>query len=242
MLELVTPCLVLILSALVVIFWYRRLLEATPRSLVRVLAFPGWHWRQLLGLRDHPAAFPIFFCYLYVLDSLFALCVNPTAYLTLAEWSFILIAESFLVCLYLFDLRKGGARVFCLAIIAFYAGVGSVLTLKQRNYQIYNAFDFGECAFLLLAGSWIIGQLIRRDRFEQDLVALFTFFGLTLYAALQLLATIIMSFDFIQNADFSTYAVMVTFLFWLAAVPWIRHLQSKLTSPYPSSSSSPSPG
>ncbi len=150
-------------------------------------------------------------------------------YIGLAEWGIFLISEAFLISIYLFRLEKLRSVLICLTVIMLYAAWGAFSTSQARDDQVLNAFDFGECTYLLFASSWIIFRIIKEDRFEQDLVAFFTFFGVVTYAALQIIATIIMAFDFRENEDFSFFAVIITFTFWLLAVPWIRRLRYKLT-------------
>jgi hypothetical protein len=240
--DILITATMLMASLLVVIYWYKQQFPAQPRSFLRIMAFPFYHFREVLNLPNFPSVFPIFFCYLYFADTLLSLLNISSVSILVLEWSLFVAFETFLISIYWLGLKKSKSLTICFLMIVMYVLLGDYLTIHLKTWQVQNAFDFGECFYLLLASTWIVFRIIHEEGFERDLVAFFVFFGVILYSSLQIISTIIMAFDFSQNEDFSFIAVIITFLFWLLAVPWIHRLRYKLTSPFPLSSSLPSSG
>lgn len=98
----------------------------------------------------------------------------------------------------------------------------------MKDFQPMNNIDFIEAIYLFIGSVFIMSRIINKDRFVENLEAFFVFFGLILYSFLQILSTIMLSFDFFRNFNFALFATLITMLFWLVSVPWIRRLKSRL--------------
>lgn len=92
-----------------------------------------------------------------------------------------------------------------------------------------NQADFVEVFVLFVGSVYILAKIVIRDQFESDFPAFFLFFGLALYSFLQCLSTILIALDFHGNFEFGVYSGIITNLFWLVCIPWLKHLKSRLT-------------
>ncbi|MCX6640313.1 MAG: hypothetical protein NTW14_07505 [bacterium] len=221
--------LTLALALLTTWVWYQFVFTAPSRSWAKALIFPFSHFRQIIDLREFPAAFVIFYCYLHILDAVFAYLITPTPYIFLIEWGVIIFAELTLIFLYFFKLSDWKYCLLFLLTVSLYLGYACWKTIQARDYQVLNAFDFGEEVFLFLVALYVIIRIVRQDRFIAELEAFFVFLGLIIYSFLQCLSTIALAYNFFANLDFAYWATLLTFMFWTLSVPWMRHLKYKLT-------------
>ena len=217
------------LSALVVLMWYLHLFTSRPRSPLRLLVFPLAHWRAVADVRENVATMPIMLAYLLFMGGVASL-IHDSLLTSLIVWCLLLLYELFAITAYFLKSRNQRALVICSLLILLVIGYGAYRTiLAEWDFQIMNNYDFAGQIVLFLGSVLAIAIIIVKDRFAQEVDAFFVFFGLTIYSFLQSLSTIMLAFNFFANANFPYYTTLITLVFWLMSVPWIRRLKSRLT-------------
>ena len=217
-----------LVTALNLLLWYFYVFQARPRSFLRLLALPFSHYRDLLNLRENPALVPLLFFYPLVMSRIPGLIVPLTPICYLIYTAIIHTFELLLPTAYVLKLKTSRSLLACLGISMFIAGLFGFLTFHYKNYQILNNFDFAVCICIFILSSIVIINIIVKERFSQDLDAFFAFFGFIIFCFLNILATIMLALDFMENVDFAFHASLIAQIFWLVSVPWIRRLRAKL--------------
>lgn len=89
--------------------------------------------------------------------------------------------------------------------------------------------SFVECVAVFFGSFYVVIRIIVKNRFEEDLVDFFAFFGLLIYSFLHTLSGIAEVTDFFEAYHFGSIATFMGILFWLVSVLWVRRLKYKLT-------------
>jgi len=216
-------------SGIVAILWYLFLLESKSRSPLRLVVFPVGHLREMLDPRGYPTAIPITLSYLIFVGGIASLISGQDARVCLAGWCLLLLYELGAIAAYF--LRPMNRKILLLlsVLILLAVSYGAFKTVQLKNFQIMNAIDFAAQTILFLGSVAALSIIIIKDRFVHEISSFFVFFGLIIYSFLQSLSTIMLTFDFFQNFDFAYSATLITLLFWLVSIPWIKRLKSRLT-------------
>ena len=217
------------LSGVVTVLWYLSLLKTKPRTFIRLVVFPVGHLREMLDPRGHPTTIPIAFCYIIFIGGVASLISAQDARVYLAGWCLLVLYELNFMAAYFLRPRNKKLLSLLSALILLTVGYIAMKVVQQKGFQLINAFDFGVQIYLFVGSVAAFVGTITKDRFAKEPETLFVFFGLIIYSFLQSLSTIMLAFDFIQNFDFAYYATLITLLFWLASIPWIKRLKSRLT-------------
>lgn len=218
-----------LLSGINALLFYFFLFEAAPRSFARLVAFPFLHFQSLLSIREHPIIIPIVFCYFIFVGGIASLIAPSQPYVYFVWWGLILMCELFMPTAYVLKLRRILPILIFIVIFLIFISYGIIMTIQIKEYKVMNAVDFISKIYVFAFSLFVMIYIIIKDRFARDFKAFFVFFGLILYSFLHIISTIALEWDFLGSLDFAFWATRITMLFWIASIPWIRHLQSKLT-------------
>ncbi|TKJ38546.1 hypothetical protein CEE37_12330 [candidate division LCP-89 bacterium B3_LCP] len=220
---------VITLSGLTAFFWYIFIFKAESRSPLRLLIFPFAHFSQAFYTYNNPEVFPIMLGYVTFSCSLIQLFFPSSQLIYLFVWGTILAYEIFGVTTYVIRVSKIQFLIICIALTTILIGYGIIRTMQIENYQLMTRFDFIISIYLFIASVYILTRIIIKDSFTEDIEAFFVFFGLIIYSFLHLLAASILALGIVENFDYAFYATLITMLFWILVIPWIRYLKSKLS-------------
>jgi hypothetical protein len=211
------------------VLWYWFIFAEKPRSIIKLLAFPAFHFRELLDIREHPSTFPIVLCYVTILGFIGGVSFPQSFYIFLAQWGLILTYEVFGVTSYIFRLRKISWFLIIIGIMLIIVSYGSIRTIQLRDnqFQLMNTIDFIESCYIFIGAIYIIVSIIVKERFWEDLESFFVFFSLIIYSFSHLLSTSPLALDFVEGYAYTLYSTIIAMFFWSVSVPWIRHLRAK---------------
>jgi len=217
------------LSGITAMLWYLVLFRSMHRSAAGIIFFPIAHSGSVVNVRDNTETIPIVLCYLMFIIGLGSLLSSADPNVYISGWGLLLLYQLIAISAYFLNPRHRVilsiiSLIFLLLVIYF-----AVKTVRTEVFQIMNNLDFVTQVYVIIGSIIAIVSIIRNDRFAKEPETLFVFFGLIIYSFLQCLSTIMLAFDFIQNFDFAYYATLITLLFWLASIPWIKRLKSRLT-------------
>jgi hypothetical protein len=196
------------------------------------VVFPVTNFRKLAFSNNYPEIIPIVFSYLLFITGAFYDYVWRNSIVFLLNWTIMLFFEYHIVTQSLFKLDNClkilGSSLLCIVLIS----ISIKETVAQNNFQPMNRFDFIILVYML-AGSLVgIVRIVKRNRFEEDLIGLFVYYGLSAYALLLILATIAQALDIIENFYFTSIIIRLILLYWIFNVLWIHRLKSSLMSQY----------
>ena len=214
-------------SAVTALLWYGFILDTKPRSFIRLLGFPLFHFQAIRNIRENPATFPIALCYVIILGAIIQLILPNNPYIFVVGWWLILIYELFGVTSYILRPKKTSSFLIIITIILLFVGYGAVNTILLRSYQFMNRIDFIESIYIFIGSIYIVASINLRDRFFEELESFFVFFGLIIYSFLHVLSTSMLAFGVREYFDYTLYATLTAMFFWLISIPWIRHLKFK---------------
>lgn len=210
--------------------WYAFVFKEKPRSFIRALLFPFYHARNIIGFQDDFTAYFIFYCYVRALDSILAVLIYQVPpYILLTEWSLFIILDTFFAVVYFLKLKSIRFILICFLLNLAYVMLASRMSARAQSLQVFNAFAFALGIVVFFIYIYLLFQIIREERFVENMDLFFIFFGFIIYNFLQSLSTIVDAFNWTKYANFAFYSTDIGFLFWTLSVPWMRHLRSKLT-------------
>ncbi len=218
-----------LLSGITAVLWYQFNFSIKPRSLTRLLLFPIAHFGSILRIRENPSVYPITLCYLIFVSGVAHLLFPQNHCIYTIGWGLILLFEIFGVSVYAFNVKRIRAFLFCGIIAILFIGYGVLKTMQIKNYQIMNTIDFLESIYLFTGSVYILVSIVVKNRFVQEFDAFLIFFGLVIYSFLHILSSGILAIDVVKYFDFALYATLITMLYWVVIIPWIRRLKSKLS-------------
>jgi hypothetical protein len=154
-----------------------------------------------------------------------------TSYIYIVFWSAVNIFEFFYICTILFLLiaKEKSRIIFILvfAILSLQTLIAALFSFLRRSYDPLNASDFFNIIILLLGTIIILRRLLQEEKFVDNIESFFIFSGFVLYFCLHILATNIMSLNFLGNWSFGQYATIVSLLYWLGSLFFIWKIRSK---------------
>ncbi len=178
----------------------------------------------------------IIFLGIFVLWNLTMIVLRLTGYRTniayLIFWTLISIFELFYVLKILFLILSDGNKhkdifFISLIVLAFTSIIASILSYNQRSYNPINTTDFFNIIILLLGTMIILRKLLTSDLFIDNIESFFIFSGFALYFCLHILASNIMSLNFLENWNFAQSATLISLIYWLGSVFFIWKIRSK---------------
>lgn len=217
-------------SGLIVVLWYGFIFRAESRSALKLLIFPLAHFPKAFNAYENPPVLPILLGYITFLGCLIQLLLPISARIYIIfVWGSIVAYEIYGVTSYSIKIKTIRSFLICVAIILLIVGYVIARIIQLESYLLMNQFDFAVGIYLFIVSVYTLTQIIVKGRFRQNLEAFFVFFGVILYSFLHTLASSILSLGVIEHFNFAYYATLVTMLFWILVIPWIRHLKYKLT-------------
>ncbi len=220
---------VFIFSGLTAVLWYLFLFKSQPRSLVGIVFFPLAHHKSLLKVRENTDTIPIVLCYLMFVSGIGSLVSSSDPIVFLLGWCLLLLFELNVIAAYYLEPVNKRVLAIISVLILLIVIYGAVKTVQAKDFQVMNNLDFAAQIVLFIGSVIAVTRIIMRDRFAAEMDAFFVLFGLIIYSFLHSLSTIMLAFDAIQNFDFAYYTTLITLLFWLVSIPWIKRLKSRLT-------------
>ncbi len=221
--------LVFVLSLLTAVIWYYYSRTET-RSLFGFVLYPIYHFREILDPRENSFVFVIVFSYLTFLSGIAHFIFPESPYAYLFWLGGFLFFEYCMILIYILQPRKLLSRLLIFIIPGILIAVGIYLSVHQRSYQPMNIVDFMAQVTLFIGAVTAILEIINKDLFPEKTETFFIAFGLIIFSFLHILSTSIMILDFVEYFDFSYYATLITLLYWIVIIPWIKRLKSKLSS------------
>ncbi len=218
-----------ILNVLFILIWYVFALENERKTPFRLILLPAFYRSRILDIQANPLLFPLLFNYFLFWGGMAMLLTQNNAHTYFIYWIVLFLYEINAPLQYLFAGRNRRLYYLLITVFFLFAALSIFRAKLIKDFEPINQADFIE-VFSLFAGSvYILASIVIRDQFELDFRAFFVFFGLALYSFLQCLSTILIALNFHSNFEFGAYSAIITDLFWLVSIPWLKHLKSRLT-------------
>jgi len=230
LLTFTTTHLVFCLSGLVTLIWYYNTRKYGPRKFLYFLFYPLVHFREVVTPTAHPAAFILTFTYLTFLSGVehFLFPTNPYVYVI--GWGVFLLFECCMILIYVLRPMKRliWNLITFLPLIAISTGI--YLSILKHNYQPLNILDFIVQVIMFAGAIYGLVDIFRIEVSSENVEAFFIMLGLIIYSFLHILSTSILIVDFVEYFDFPYYVELITLIYWIAIIPWIKRLKFKLSS------------
>ena len=232
MLEIIVKYHLLILGFLNSALWYHYVIRLENKSAINFILFPLRHFGNVIRVRDNASTFPIMYSFLLIFYGIayqVKIDIYTDIYVYCIGFGILLVYESFAVLSYAFEIRRMKSAFALLAFIGLIISIAVYQTIDKLNYQILCRFDFYENLVIFTGASYIVYTICKKDLFVEELEAFFIFFGVILYSFMHILATILLIFDISKNFVFASNATLLTFIYWMSIIQWIRRLRSEFT-------------
>ena len=228
MLEIIVKYHLLILGFLNSALWYCYVVRWKNKNVLKFVLFPILHFGNVIRARDNASSFPIMYSFLLILYGI-AYQIQTDIYVYCIGFGLLLVYESFAVLGYAFEIKTIKSALALLSVIGIIISIAVYKTIDKLDYQILCRFDFYENLAIFTGACYIVYTISKRDYFVEELEAFFIFFGVILYSFMHILATILLIFDISKNFVFASNATLLTFIYWMSIIPWIRRLRSEFT-------------
>ncbi len=217
----------LLMSIITLLLWYFKLFENNRRSYIGLLLLPIIHRKSIAYLSYYSSMYPCLISYIFIWAcvSIIIFPTSPTVYLIQAGC--IICVEFYITIAYGLRLKNRLLSLIIFLAISCFLCVGIVKSIIALSYQPLVEYDFYLQILTVVFCIYILGSIIILNRFFEEIIAFFVFFGILIYSVLQVLATIVISIDIFKHFNFAAYATLFLFIFWIISVPWIRYLKSK---------------
>ncbi|MFH1734678.1 MAG: hypothetical protein ABIE92_08205 [bacterium] len=219
-----------ILSLIVAVIWYFRSYKGKPRSLLGFSLYPIYHIKDVLHPKTNPFVFVIVFSYLIFLSGISYFIFPKSPYVYLVGSGVFLLFQFCLILIYTLQPRKLLSYGLIFIIPGILITVCIFLCIKFRSYQPINILNFIAQVTLFVGAIIALLEIFRKDLFPERTEMFFIAFGLIIYSFLHMLSTSIMILDYVRHYDFSYYSTLITLIYWIAIIPWIKRLKFKLSS------------
>ena len=209
-------------------------------AILRVLVIIPWFllYKRKTSINNNYKAIKYFlvFMSIFIIWNILAILSSNSNYygrfIYLFFWSFISIFEFFFVLKVLFislNPTKNHNEVFSIIMSIFAVPVilAAILSYANRSYNPINSTDFYNIILLFIGTLLVNYKLLSQESFIENIESFFIFSGLTLYFGLHILASNIISFNFIKNWNFGQYATLISLVYWLGSTFVIWKIRSK---------------
>ena len=215
-----------VLDFVLIILWYKFIYEYREKILPDIFVFPFTNFPAILNPFKFPATIPILYYYLAYTSDIIMVVSDRSWHVYLVSWSITMIIRFGLSISYL--LKK---KLFCyplLVIFTLTVIICAILTLGKRSFDpIMSPLGFYLEVFLFLSSFYIVIRIILKNLFVDKIVDFFIFFGITVHAFLQIIASIPMFEDYSKYFYIGAWANTILKIFWIISVPWIFSLRKK---------------
>ncbi|HPR16861.1 MAG TPA: hypothetical protein PLD62_01305 [Candidatus Cloacimonadota bacterium] len=157
-----------------------------------------------------------------------------TSYTYLVFWGITSIFELYFVLKVVFMVLSSEAHkdifYISITILAIPSLIATILSFIHRSYNPINSTDFFNIIILLLGTMIILRKILSSPDFLENIESFFIFSGFALYFCMHIVASNVLTLDFLKNWSFGQYATIVSLIFWLGSVFFIWKIRSKHSS------------
>ena len=203
-------------------------------GIFRVLNLLFWFYiykkSDLTGLNRETVKYFVNFLALFTVWNILMLVSERSGTVYLFFWAIISIYELYLVITILFKLAGWDYSRLAVLIPALSIVLGSILSLKYKNYQPINTVGFFNGLILVIGSILVLWHLLLKKPFIENIETFFIFSGFILYFGLHVLSSNILTFGWLKNWVFCQNATLIGLIYWLGSIVCIRKIRYKYSS------------
>ena len=150
----------------------------------------------------------------------------------LVFWSLVNLFELYMIInvIFLFSnipLKYTELKYLVLSIFSIPIILAPILTWTYKSYAPVNTMDFYNLILFMMGTIYIEKMVLFSSDFPVFIEVFFIYAGFTLDFGLHILASNVISINFIGNYNFSQFATLVSLIFWIGSVFFIWKIRSK---------------
>ncbi len=198
-------------------------------GILRVLTLAFWFYlykkSKITGLNRDAVKYFVNYLALFTVWNILMIVTENSGRVYLFFWTIISIYQLYFVLTILFKLAGWNYVWLEIIIPALPTTLAAILSFKYSNYQPVNIVDFFNSLILLTSSVLILRYILLKKSFVENIETIFIFSGFVLYFILQILASNIMTFDFLKYWSFCKNATLIGFIYWIGSIVCIRKIR-----------------
>jgi len=183
--------------------------------------------KNMTGLNKFVVRYFIYFLAIYTFWDVMMILSEHSGNIYLFFWTAISIYELYFIITVLFKLAGWDYIWLAVSIPALPIFLGAIFSYYYGSYQPVNVVEFFNALIILIFSVLVLRYLLIKEEFAENLESFFIFSGFILYFFLQILATNIMSFNFLKHWYFSEISTLLVQYFWFGSILCIQRVKYK---------------
>ncbi len=202
-----------------------------------ILWYLHWKKNEYRNINNNVTRYFVIFLFLFSIWNLLSILSNIFIkkigiIVWLSFWSIISIYELYFILKLIilfseFKSKLNDLLVIVIAILSVPICLASLLTWTYKSYNPINTADFFNITLLMSGSLYIFKKLLNNINFIDNIESFFIVAGFLLYFGLHILASSVLSIDFLKNWNFGQYATITSLIFWLGSLFFIWKIRSK---------------
>jgi len=200
-------------------------------GILRVLNLAFWFYlykkNNITGLNKDAVKYFVSYLALFTFWNVLMIVSNNSGRVYLFFWAITTLYQFYFILTILFKLAGWNYVWIEIIIPALPTTLAAILSFKYANYQPVNIVDFFNLIILLTSSVLIIRYILLKKSFIEYIESIFIFSGFVLYFCLHILASNILTFDFLKYWSFGKNATLIGFIYWIGSIVCIQKIRSR---------------
>lgn len=200
-------------------------------GILRVLNLAFWFYlykkSNLTGINRDAVKYFVSYLALFTVWNILMILSENSGRVYLFFWAITTLYQLYFILTILFKLAGWNYVWIEIIIPALPTTLAAILSFKYSNYQPVNIVDFFNLLILLTGSILILRYILLKKSFVENIEAIFIFSGFILYFILHILASNILTFDFLKYWSFGKNATLIGFIYWIGSIVCIRKIRSR---------------
>ena len=198
-------------------------------GILRVLNLVFWFYllkkSNITGLNRDAVKYFVNYLALFTIWNILMIISENSGRVYLFFWAITCIYQLYFILTILFKLAGWNYVWIEIIIPALPTTLAAILSFKYSNYQPVNIVDFFNSLILLTGSVLIVRYILLKKSFVENIETIFIFSGFILYFILHILASNILTFDFLKYWSFGKNATLIGFIYWIGSIVCIRKIR-----------------
>jgi len=198
-------------------------------GILRVLNLAFWFYllkkSNITGLNRDAVKYFVNYLALFTIWNILMIISENSGRVYLFFWAITCVYQLYFILTILFKLAGWNYVWIEIIIPALPTTLAAILSFKYSNYQPVNIVDFFNSLILLTGSVLIVRYILLKKSFVENIETIFIFSGFILYFILHILASNILTFDFLKYWSFGKNATLIGFIYWIGSIVCIRKIR-----------------
>jgi len=198
-------------------------------AILRVLNLVFWFYlykkSNITGLNRAAVKHFVIYLVLFTVWNILMIVTENSGRVYLFFWAITSIYQLYFILTILFKLAGWNYVWLEIIIPTLPTALAAILSFKYSNYQPVNIIDFFNSLILLTSSVLILRYILLKKSFVENIETIFIFSGFILYFGLHILASNILTFDFLKYWSFGKNATLIGFIYWIGSIVCIRKIR-----------------